>query len=91
MHLQSFDGCSVNMVVETDHDGMLFSLEVQAKIPVATEMCAGSLLSIWQRAWPSTRVLSQQLSPLSDPHSSTSSSASLLDACLPAWCGPNKP
>lgn len=38
VHLQSFQGCSVNMVVETDHDGMLFSLEVQTEIPVATEM-----------------------------------------------------
>lgn len=50
-HLQSFQRCSVNtVVVETDHDEMLFSLEVQTKIPVATEMCAESLLSIWPRA-----------------------------------------
>lgn len=80
MHLQSFQGCSVNMVVETDHDGLLFSLEVQTKIPVATEMCAGSLLSIWQRAWPSTRVLSQQLlSSVRPPLLHL-----FLDACLPA-------
>lgn len=44
----------------------MLTLEVQTKIPVARETwrswCEeGSLLSSWQRAWPSTRVLSQQL------------------------------
>lgn len=66
IYLQSFQRSSVSMVVETDHDGMMLTLEVQTKIPVATETwrswCEqGSLLSSWQQAWPSTRVLSQQL------------------------------
>lgn len=37
MHLQSFQYCSVNKVVEEDHIKMLFTLEVQTKHPVATE------------------------------------------------------
>lgn len=37
IYLQSFQRSSVSMVVETDHDGMMLTLEVQTKIPVATE------------------------------------------------------
>jgi len=37
--LQSFQSCSVSKVVEaeTDHEGMVLTLEVQTKIPVARE------------------------------------------------------
>lgn len=76
----------------------MLTLEVQTKIPVATETwrswCEqGSLLSSWQQAWPSTRVLSQQLlsSVRPPPPSRHLFLHSLLDASLPGWCGPNKP
>lgn len=37
VHSQSFQYCSVNKVVEEDHNKMLFTLEVQTKHPVTTE------------------------------------------------------
>lgn len=89
IYLQGFQCCSVSKVVETDHDGMMLTLEVQTKIPVATETwrswCErGSLLSSWQQAWPSTRVLSQQLlsSVRPPPRATSSSTASWMPVCL---------
>lgn len=77
---------------------MMLTLEVQTKIPVATETWRsrrewGSLLSSWQQAWPSTRVLSQQLlhSVSAPPTPLHLFPNRLLDASLPAWCWPNKP
>lgn len=61
---------------------------MQTKIPVATQTwrswCEqGSLLSIWQQAWPITRVLSQHFPCSVRPLSSTSSStASWLPVSL---------
>lgn len=92
MYLQSFQSCSVNKVVETDHNKMLFTLEVQTKIPVATETwqrredrdASGEVFPPFgSRPALAPGCSANSSSPLSDPCSSTSSStASWMPVCL---------
>lgn len=91
LYLQRFCYCCANRAAEAADGGMLFSLEVQTKIPVATQRregrCAsqGTLLPppfIWQTARPHTRVLSQQLLSSVRALAPTASSS----ACwMPVW------